>query len=681
MTDSHENFVGRGRELAEIGKLVRGTRLVTLTGTGGVGKTRLALRVAAQVKAAFPDGVVLVELAGLQNRDCLAAAVASALGLQEATLGLQQAPRGAEDMLAEYLASRRMLLVLDGCEQSVDACARLVPRLLGAASELCVLTTSQHILGLFGEHVREVTPLPLPPVDRPVPVRDLTSYEAVNLFVARAKAAAPGFALTAWNCQSVVQLCRRLDGIPLAIELTAARLRGTSLEKVLDQPGKSCDQPLRATLQAAFALCSPAQRLLWARLSVFTGGFDLDAGEEVCTGGDIGRSDVLRLVAELIDNSVLTVQPGGRYRMLEPIREYGESVLISTQQQDALRQRHCDYYLRLIKRLESDWMSRRQLDWFAFLRVEYDNLRAAMRFCLSRPGGAQTGQDIAATVGRYWFVGSGLTESRHWLRRSLSSGGPPNPASARALWVDGWLAILQGSNAEGVGLLDRARAVAPQVGDHEEATRRAVQFSGLAALFDGRYADAHVLFRDALARHREADDLDGVWLALYQLALTAAQLGDTERALSYSEECLDLCERHQARWSQSYAWWVAAAVRWRRGAADALPLLRESLRLRHAYHDMWGTVLCLEVMAWIAGDTGNSDRAGLLLGGARRLWRSLGSAPERIEFLAAAHQRCWRQTRTALGAEAFARVLHRGDRLPTEHTVRRALDLSMPAVP
>jgi predicted ATPase len=678
MADSHVKFVGRRRELAEIGILVRHKRLVTLTGTGGVGKTQLALRVAARVRARFPDGVSLVELAGLTDGDDPAAAVTRALGLHEAVLGLQQARHGAEGMLIEYLARKRMLLVLDGCEQTVDACAWLVRRLLNAAPGLCVLTTSQHVLGLFGEHVRVVEPLPLPPADRPVPLQELRRYEAVSLFVARARAAASGFDLTAQNCQSVLQLCRRLDGIPLAIELAAALLRSMPLETVLDQSGQIGKQPLRETLHESFALCSPAQRLLWARLSVFTGGFGLDAAEEVGAGGDIDRNDVFRLVAELVDRSVLTLQGRrhrARYRMLEPTRQYGEDVLIKARQQDALRQRHCAYYLRLIKRVESDWMSPRQLDWFTLLYAECDNFRAAMRFCFSRQGWARVGQDIAAGLARYWFVGGGLTEGRHWLRRSRSPAGPANPDSATALWIEGWLAILQGNSTEGLRLLDRARTVARQVDDHE-ASRRVIQFSGLAALFDARYADAFVLFQDALSRHREAGDLDGVWLALYQLALAASHLGDTDRALAYSEECLDLCERYQARWSQSYAWWVTATVRWRRGDADALPLLRESLRLRHAYHDVWGTVLCLEVMAWIAGDSGDSDRAGLLLGGARRLWRSVASEPERIEFLATAHRRCEQQTRAALGDEAFAGTLKRGAQLTTEQTVRIALDRS-----
>lgn len=679
MVDSRDNFIGRRGELDEIRTLVRRKRLVTLTGPGGVGKTRLALRVAARVRASFPDGVALVEPGDLEDVNRLAAAVARRLGLREAALALHQAPHGPVNMLTEYLAGRRVLLVFDGCEQSLDACAWLIGRLLKAAPELRVLTTSQHALGLSGENVRVVAPLPVPPADRPVPLGELPHFEAVKLFVARAEAAVPGFALTAENCRTVLTLCRRLEGIPLAIELTAARLRDVPLDQVLGPVGDGSAQPLRETLRASFARCSPAQRSLWARLSVFTGGFDLDAAEEVCADGEIDRQDVLRLVADLIDKSVLTPVRNGhrtRYRMLEPIREHGETVLTDTGEREVLLWRHCDYYLRLIKRLAVDWMSQRQLDWLICLRVESDNLRAAMTFCFDRPGLPPVGQNIAAVLGRYWFVGNGLTEGRYWLRRSLSAAGQRNPTSATAFWVDAWLAILQGDSGESRGLLDRARAVARQAAD-DEAMRRVIQFFGLAALFDGEYVDALVLFREALARHRDAGDLDGMSLALYQLAITALQLGDSDGALEYGEECLDLCERHQARWSQTYAWWVTATARWRRGDAEgALPLLRDSLRLRHAYHDVWGTLQCLEVMACIAADHGSSARAGLLLGGAHRLWRSVGSAPERIGFLADEHERCRRRTRAALGEEAFVRELHRGAQLTTEQTVHKALEVS-----
>lgn len=673
----HSSFIGRRRELAELAALVRRQRLVTLTGVGGIGKTRLALRVASRAKASFPDGVALVEPGAPEDSRRLAVAMASRLGLREAALGLHQAPCGPVAMVTRYLAGKRLLLVLDSCERGLDACAELVALLLKEASGLSVLVTSERILGVFGENVRVVPPLSLPPVDSPVPVRDLPRYEAVQLFLARAVAAVPGFTLTAENCHQVLELCRRVEGIPLAIELTAARLRVVPLELVLDQPGLdegAGTHPLRRTLQASHAACSSAQQSLWARLSVFAGGFELDAAESVCAGGEIERHDVLDLLAELIDRSVLTSERGGnrsRYRMLGPVREYGATALDAAGERDVLRQRHCDYFLDLMRQLDADWMSERQLDWLTRMRVESDNLRAAMTFCFDE-GQARAGETIATVLGRHWFMGSGPAEDRHWLRRSFSMVARPSPT---ALWVDGWLAILQGSSTEGLDLLDRAQAAARQVGD-DEAIRRVTQFRGLAALFDRKYANAAALFRAALALHREAGDLDGQWLALYQLAITTAQLADIDRALDYAEQCVDLCETHQARWSQTYAWWVTAAVRWESGdPRSGLPLLRDGLRIRHDLHDIWGTVLYLEVAAWIAADIGSSERAGLLLGGARRLWRSVGSAPERIGFLAAAHDRCEQQTHAALGDEAFTRALRRGEHLTTGQAVNRALDL------
>jgi len=682
MADSRVHFLGRRRERADLSGLVRRNRLVTLTGVGGVGKTQLALQVAARVDASFRDGVWLIELADLEDGNVLDATVAATLGLREAALGLQQAPSGPTHMLAEYLADKRLLLVLDGCEHVRNACAALVHTLLKVAPGLCVLTTSRQPLGLLGETIRVVAPLSVPSADQQVPVEQLPRYEAVQLFIARAAVALPGFVLTADNCLTVLRICQRLEGIPLAIELAAARLRTVPLERILDplEPTGADDttatQPLRATLDATLAQCTPAQRLLWARLSVFSDGVDLEAAEEVCSGNGIDPNEVLDLVAELIDKSILTLQESGshaRYRMRKVIADYGRNLLTQAGERASLRQRHRDYYLHLTKRVEADWMSPRQLEWLTRLRCEHDNLRAALEFCFSGPGSAQAALGLAAGLGRYWLVRSGLTEGRYWLDRALQLEAEPSTATASALWVNGWLAILQGDTSDGLRLLQRSRALAQQLGG-DMALRRVVQFSGLAALFQGEFATALPLFEQALTRHREANDLEGIWLALYQLAITTAHLGDTDRALAYGQECLDLCEAREAYWSNSYALWVTGTIRWRQGDAErAAPLIRESLRLRHSFHDVWGTVLCLEVLAWIATAEGHHEHAATLLGGTHKLWRSIGSAPTTVSYLAAAHEQCETTTRTALGEGTYTHLLHHGARLTTEQTVNAAL--------
>ena len=479
-------------------------------------------------------------------------------------------------------------------------------------------------------------------------------------------------------------MCQRLEGIPLAIELAAARLKTVPLERLLDAPeltitdDKETTEPLRAALDATYAQCTAAQRLLWARLSVFS-GLDLDAAEEVCTGSGIDRHDVLDLVTELVDKSILTVEgqsSRARFRMMEVIHEYGRTLLIQAGEEARLRQRHRDYYLHLTKRADVDWMSPRQVEWFARLRLEHDNLRAALEFCFTGTESAQEALELAAGLGRRWLVGSGLAEGRYWLDRALRLATDPSPAMATALWVNGWLAILQGDTAHGLALLERSRTIAEQLGD-DTALRWVVQFSGLAALFRGEFATALPLFEEALTRHREADDLDGLWLALYQLAITASHLGDTDRALAYGQECMALCETHEAHWSRSYALWVTATIRWHQGdAEEATPLIRESLRLRHSFHDVWGTVLCLEVLAWIATAEGHNEHAALLLGSADKLWRSIGSAPATVSYLGAGHEQCETRTRAVLGDDAYTGLLHRGAQLTIEQAVNAALGQS-----
>lgn len=688
MADDHRRFLGRRRELADISKLVRRARLVTLTGVSGVGKTQLALRVAQRVQPSFPDGVWLVSLADLEDENLVAPTVAATLGLREAALGLQQAqPEGREpsDMLVDYLADKRLLLVLDGCEHVLGACAALTETLLRRASRLCVLATSRQALGLFGETIRVVAPLSTPPVNEPVPVQDLPRYEAVRLFTTRAAAAAPGFDLTVDNCLTVMRLCQRMEGIPLALELAAARLKTLPLARILDpptatvadEPNDAETEPLEVTLNGSLALCSAAERLLWARLSVFSGGFQLDAAEQACTGDGIEQQDVLTLVAELVDKSILTMEgtgPRSRYRMLEAIREYGGRLLTKAGEEVAQRQRHRDYYLRLTEQVRADWMSPRQLEWFARLQDEHANLRAALEFCFSHPGSQDTALALAGGLGRYWLASSGLTEGRYWLDQALQLSAEPSHAMAMALWVNGWLAILQGDTTHGLALLDRSRAIAQQTGD-DEALRRAIQFSGLAALFQGEFAKALPLFEEALSRHRQAGDLDGSWLALYQLAITTTHLGDTERALAYGEECLALCDAQEARWSRSYALWVTGSIHWWQGDTErAATLARDSLRLRYSFGDVWGTTLCLEVLSWIATSDQHYENAATLQGACHQLWQAIGTSPTRISYLANAHQACEQQTRTALGEDVFTDLLHQGAQLPTERMVATALE-------
>jgi non-specific serine/threonine protein kinase len=328
------SFVGRRRELTEAKRLLSVARLVTLTGVGGVGKTRLALRVAANARRAFDDGVWLIELGELHDLELLADTVVADLGLRE------QSSDPALELLAEHLADRRVLLVLDNCEHLVEAAAVLAEMLLRRCPDLRILATSHEPLGIGGEAVMRVLPLTVPDPDRPPALQGLPGYDAITLFAARAEAAAPGFVLSEANQVTVTRICQRLDGLPLAIELAADRLRVLSPQQILDRlsdryrlltagsrDAPARQQTLKLSIDWSYDLCEPVEQQLWARLSVFAGGFELDAAESLCTGF-LAPQDVLDVVARLVDQSILIREEAGavaRYRLLESLRDYGIS--------------------------------------------------------------------------------------------------------------------------------------------------------------------------------------------------------------------------------------------------------------------------------------------------------------------------------------------------------------------
>ncbi|RSM67911.1 LuxR family transcriptional regulator [Kibdelosporangium aridum] len=564
------SFVGRRRETVRAVRLMRTARLLTLTGVAGVGKTRLALRVAAQVREAFPHGVWLVELAALTDGNLLPQTLADVLDIRD------QLHAPTVGMLADHLADKRLLLVLDNCEHLVDVCAMLVSELL-AAPGLQVLATSRHSLGAVGEQLLEVPPLSVPDPDQPMTTRTVARHEAVQLFAERAAVAQPGFALNAGNRATVVRICQRLDGIPLAIELVALRVRAMPVTEILTRLDDYLEflttgsliavprlQPLRAAIDWSFALCSPLEQQLWARASVFAGEFDLEAAEAVCSGQGITREDVFDLVAALVDKSVLIrihddADTLARYRMLEAIRHYGQEQLASSHHLTAVRLRHRDHYRHLVTRSEQEWLGPNELTWFTRLRREHANLRIALAFCLTQPGQPRVGLEITAALWHYWIRSCTHTEGRYWLDQTLQLDPEPSTHRAKALGVDGWLALMQADMATARSLLEQSRELAHWLGDELALARTTLGF-GVAAFNQNDLPNAITLLQDAFALHQALNDPTGVWLALLYLAVTAAGLGDTDRAIAFSEECLALCDTRNAYPSRIYACRGSASV-------------------------------------------------------------------------------------------------------------------------
>ncbi|MFJ7157730.1 ATP-binding protein [Streptomyces sp. NPDC101118] len=663
-------FFGRGPELAELGRLLEASRLVTVTGVGGVGKSRLALRAARQVQERYCDGVWLAELSAVRDPELLDHAVSEALGLTDHTA------RPPREVLAEYLADRRALLVLDGVEQLVDACAELVRELLRRAPGLRVLAVGRRPLCLDGEQC-----FPLAPMAGP---------EAAELLEARAGAVVPGFALTEGNREAVDELCARLDGIPLAVELAAGRLRSLSVAQVLARLEDRFrlltggargtlprHQALRTAIGWSHELCTPQERLLWARLSVFAGQFDLDAAEYVCGGPELPQDDVLDVVGELLAQSLLVREEGPagvRYRMLDTVREYGAGWLTAQGETERLRRRHRDWYMGLATWCELDWFSPRQAEVAARVDTELPNLRLALECCLEDPEEGHLGQYLAGTLWFYWAGCGRLAEGRHWLDRALEVTADHDGSRLKALWVLGYVAALQGDQVAALAALHECRDGAAAAGN-PVAMAYAVHRLGCLALVSDEVERAGELFGAALERYREVGELNSnVLMCQVELALALAFQGDMAGALRLCHEVREICEDHGERWAKAYVLYVLgyAAL----GAGDlpgARALLVECVTINHAFHDLLGLVLAVELLALLTATEGDPAEAAVLQGAADRLWDSVGLRLFGSGYFNGPRLACKEQAGEALGEQRYEALAAEGRTLDADALAARAL--------
>ncbi|MFG1683662.1 LuxR C-terminal-related transcriptional regulator [Nonomuraea sp. NPDC049269] len=673
------SFVGRRHELAETKRLLAAGRMVTLTGVGGVGKTRLAMRVAAEMSRAFPDGMWLIDLASLTAEELLTETISETIGCHHPDVAA----------LSEHLSGKRLLLVLDNCEHLLIECAILAGKLLSAAPELRILATSRQSLQVQSEHLLEVPPLTVSGVDETVLADAEARYEAVRLFADRVAAVVPGFTVNEANSVAVTQLCRRLDGIPLAIELAAVRMRALSVEQILERlndrfqllsRGHMVAVPRQRTLQTlvdwSHHLCSPEERTLWERLSVFSGGCDLEAVEEVCSGDGIAREDIPHVLAELVDKSILRRKAQGsgmRYEMLETLRQYGWERIASPRQKTALRLRHRDWCRDLAARAEAEWFGEHQMEWLVRIRQEQANVRAALEFCSSEPGQAWAGLEIAAAMWSHRLSWSSPSEGHHWLERALAQEPGPSAERAKALWVDAWLVLLQGDPKAARPLLQESRALAERLGD-EAQLAGTVHITGFAALLAGDFARAFTLLEEAVTRRRALGHPGHAWVALFQLSIAAVLMGDA-RSTALCQETLEISRRVNADWSVSYGLWVTALDRWRRGdPGTALPMMRDALRLKLRCNDHLGIAQCLEGLAWIVADQQRDKRAAQLLGAAQMVWRSIETSLSGLGHLAGLHSRCEALLRESLRDEAFTEAFTYGSALTLDQAVAHALE-------
>ncbi|WP_460368396.1 ATP-binding protein, partial [Actinocorallia lasiicapitis] len=620
-------FVGRAQELAQVAGLLERARLVTVVGAGGVGKTRVALRSAGAAADRFGDGVCLVELSALHDPELLPHTVGVALGLPGSAA---QPPLEA---VLDYLRGREILLVLDTCEHLVDACAIFVETVLADAPGVKVLATSRQPLDVPGEYTFPIAPLPVP---------DEGPFEgtAVELFAQRAAAACPGFELTDHNRELIVALCRRLDGIPLAVELATVRLRALSPEQLLERledrfrllaGGRRTALPRHQTLRTAIdwshELCTAAERLLWARLSVFAGPFELAAAEEVCADETLPGAEVLSTLIGLVDKSlVLRDAATGRYRMLDTIREYGVEELAGHDDADQVRGRHVDRHLAALRFFDENFTDDAQADRYHALRRQHACLQASLRYALALPGRDRDAAALAVRMWGYWQISGLLTEGRFWLTKVLARFPEPCSQRAELLIVRAYLTTFGSDPVAAAADLAEAIPLAESLGDLRCAARARV-YLHLTAVFGGDHDAALRMSEETRARLTATGDHVG-------LSQLDAQEGHLHHMLGDVYRSVEACERGLARigprsrecWIRGYLLYVSSVAHYRKNdLAASADRARAALHCKAALGDRIGIAYCLETFVLLAVTAGGHDRAAWLLGATGPLWERAGS--------------------------------------------------------
>jgi predicted ATPase len=527
------------------------------------------------------------------------------------SLGLcDQSGRWAVASLSDHLQARQLLLVLDQCEYLADACAVMADALLRSCPKLRIIATSRHVLGVTGEVTLAVPPMTVPSEDGSAPPEELLRYEAVRLFTGRAAAVLPGFTLDAGNGAAVAGICRTLEGIPLALELAAVRMRSLSPGQILSRldsrfqllsSGSAADLPQRRTLQAAlewsYGLLTDSEQTMWCRVSVFAGSFDLDAAEAVCAGDAIAAGEIADLVDGLVVKSVLSRSAGpgkARYRLLDTIGEFGLAKLRAEGSERDLRVRHRDWYAALAARADP-WGPRRA-EWFTTLDTDHENIRAALEFCLSEPREVAAGAGLACDLWRYWETHGHLTEGRRVLAAALDKLDHAAEARRRALWVAGYLAQLQDDAADARALLEAALAAARQAGDLR-AQAYASSFLGYGLYALGESERGHTLAETALRLHQQSGDQVGVTMSLTQMGFIHLRAGQMTAAAERFGECAQLARSSGNLWAEKYARWGQGVTAWRLGDHDeAVAHLRAALRAGREMDDRVGVALCLDTL-------------------------------------------------------------------------------------
>ncbi len=677
-------FVGRSDELARLSGLLAVSRLVTVTGPGGVGKTRLALRAAAETTLA--GGSCLVELSGLTDPLLLADTIALRLGVPRADTAC-----GLESLLRD-LRARKLLLILDTCEHLTAACATLAAAVLRETANITILATSRQPLHVYGEEVLRLGPLPVPgtPAESP----RTAAGDAVDLFVRRATAAVSGFTLSEADLPHVIRLCRRLDGMPLAIELAAVRVRALPIPELaarLDAGLAAATgtrrgtvgrhQTLHAAIDWSYGLCTPAEQAAWRRLSVFAGTFDPAVARDVIAGEDLPPEQAREILAGLVDKSVVLQESAGRCRLLDTLREYGARRLAEAGEYAHYRQRHLARYLDLSREFSHRLVTDGQRERLSRLRAEHVNMRQALEYGLG--GGDRQGGDgiperascaarLAAALFPYWTMSGSFREGIHWQDRVLARFREASAERASALANRALLATAAGA-AEAVDDADEAIAIAARLGD-ERTLARAYLARQFALTTAGRYREALEVAKqtrwrlEALGAEHALRTLD------MQLALTYVHSRNPEAALDHSQRLLNaLCPGE--RWLRGNAYALSALAYYVQPGrrSECASAAGSALRATQEIGNLVGVGYALEVLAWLAADAGRCQRAGWLLGAAQAVWERTGGRLSGSAVLESYHKRAAEIAEGVLGTAKYTELHAAGATRPQAQIAALAL--------
>jgi predicted ATPase/class 3 adenylate cyclase len=674
-------FLGREREVADVVGLL-GTdevQLLTLTGPGGTGKTRLALQAAADLLDDFPDGVFFVPLASVSDPALVPSAIAGALGIRE------EGERSLMDRLHDVLAPKWLLLVLDNVEHLIEA-ASAVGELLGASSALKVLATSRLPLHLRAEREYPVPPLALPRRKPPPTLEQLSQYESVRLFIERAQAVNPDFTVNNSNAPAVAEICHRLDGLPLAIELAAARVRMLPPEAMLarleqrlpfltrgarDAPARQ--RTLRDTIAWSYDLLDPSDQTLFRRLSVFAGGCTLDAAEAVANpAGDLDMFGGLeRLVEHSLLRQVVGVTREPRFAMLETIREFGLERLSESGETDAVRRRHVAFFLALVEQAEPALLGPEQLTWLTRLEAEHDNLRTALDWAIGRE---ETALQLAAGLAVFWLFRGHLSEGRGWLERALEARGEPGPVYMQALVAAGEIARHLGDYERAAALQESGLALARTFGDRRAEARALLALGFLAGNVDGDFARAETLTEESLGLWRTLGEAWGIARALNNLGYGAYLRGDFGRAAALLDEAVAVAREAGDRSLLVYVLDSRGALAEAQGELRrAAGLYQEALALAQEIANPIAVALALSALAGVAAKRRQPANAARMLGAASALMEAIGASMTTEDEARVAETVS--TAREFLGEVAFAAAWEEGRAQPLDQAVAEALPL------